>query len=119
MKTEKIHNGVIVPAVTPLRADLSLDEKALEQLFHSFYKYDVHPFILGTTGESASLPFLLKKAYIKSAGTIKKTGTKLYAGISSTVLPESIELALYAFENGADAVAATLPSYYQLSEQQM
>ena len=77
------------------------------------------PFILGTTGESASLPLDIKKDYVKEAGKNKKQGTLLYAGISSNVLSESIEFAKFCADHGVDAVAATLPSYYPLTESQM
>ncbi|MBO9658760.1 MAG: dihydrodipicolinate synthase family protein [Chitinophagaceae bacterium] len=119
MKLTKEYSGIIVPMVTPLTAGFALDEVAVEKLFELMYAHDVDPFILGTTGESASLPLAVKKSYIRKASAIKKKGSKLYVGISSTVLSESIELAKYGFERGADAVAASLPSYYQLSVSQM
>lgn len=119
MKLTKEYSGIIVPMVTPLTAGFSLDEAAIEKLFELMYAHEADPFILGTTGESASLPLAVKKNYIRKASAIKKKGSKLYTGISATVLSESIGLAKYSFEHGADAVAATLPSYYQLSVSQM
>jgi len=119
MKKTKKYYGVIVPAVTPLRPDLKLDKTAVKRIFDNFYKYNVSPFILGTTGESASLPSDLKVDYIKEAGINKKPGTVLYAGISSNVLRESIEFAKICADNGVDAVAATLPYYFSLTESQM
>lgn len=119
MKTREIYKGIIVPAVTPLTGHFSLDEKAVERLFSHFYQYQVSPFILGTTGESASLPLPLKKAYVRKAGKIKEEGSMLYSGISSNNLHESIEFAKFCFDNGVNAVAATLPSYYSLTEDQM
>ena len=77
------------------------------------------PFILGTTGESASLPVELKKDYLQLAAKLKQPGTLLYAGISSNCLQESIDLAKQSFDAGVDVVATTLPSYYALTEYQM
>jgi len=119
MKKNEKYYGVIIPAVTPLTADHKLDKPAVKKVFDSFYKYNISPFILGTTGESASLPADLKAEYIKEAGRNKKPGTVLYAGISSNVLSESIEFAKLSADNGVDAVAATLPYYFSLTESQM
>lgn len=119
MKKEKKYSGIIVPAATPLTADLKIDETAVEKMFNNFYKHDVSPFILGTTGEAASLPVELKKEYIELAGRLKKEGTILYAGISSNVVEESVLFAKFCADHAVDAVAATLPSYYALTEKQV
>jgi dihydrodipicolinate synthase/N-acetylneuraminate lyase len=119
MSTGKKYKGIIVPAVTPLTEGFLLDEEATEKLFHHFYTHRISPFILGTTGESASLSLPVKEAYVKKAGKIKQPGTILYAGISSNNLRESIDFAKFCFNHGVDAVAATLPSYYALTEDQM
>ncbi len=119
MDKNKKYKGIIVPAITPLTQDLKLDEAAVEKLFHNFYKHDVSPFILGTTGESASLSMKIKTAYLSAAAKNKKAGTALYAGISSNIVDESIDFAKRCADNGVDAVAATLPSYYALNENQV
>jgi dihydrodipicolinate synthase/N-acetylneuraminate lyase len=111
--------GIIVPAITPLTADYKLDETAVKKIFNSFYQHNIAPFILGTTGEAASLPMQVKKDYVLAAAKNKKTGTLLYAGISSNVLEESIEVANYCSENKVDVLVATLPSYYTLTEKQI
>lgn len=119
MKKNKKFSGVIVPAVTPLTKALQIDDAAVGKIFDQFYKHNISPFILGTTGESASLPVDVKEQYVKSAAKNKKTGTVLYAGISSNVVAESIEFAAFCADHAVDAVAATLPSYYTLTETQM
>lgn len=118
MKKKK-HSGVIVPMVTPLTANLEIDEAAVPRLFDSFYRHNIAPFILGTTGESASLSMLQRRALMACAGRYKKADTMLYVGIGSNVVSESIQLAAIAADNGADAVAATLPTYYALGEEEM
>jgi len=119
MKKNKKYRGVIIPAITPFTEDHKLDEEAVEKLFRHFYKHNTVPFILGTTGESSSLPLSIKEAYVKEAAKNKKPGTMLYAGVSSNILNESIEFAKFCADNGIDAVAANLPSYYTLTESQM
>lgn len=119
MRKNKKFSGIIVPAVTPLTTRLEIDEAGVNHLFSLFYQNNISPFILGTTGESASLPQQVKEDYIRIAGMIKQPDTVLYAGISSNVLKESVELAFYAADHGVDAVAVTLPSYYALTPVQM
>ena len=115
MDKEKKYKGIIVPAITPLTASLQLDEAAVEKIFSNFYQHDIAPFILGTTGESASLPSEIKTAYIKAAAKNKKAGSVLYAGISSNVFNEAVGFAKLCADNAVDAAAATLPSYYALN----
>jgi len=119
MKTQKKYSGVVIPAVTPLTAAFGLDHGALERMFEFFRNNSVHPFILGTTGEGASIPFAMKREFIQLAGNLKKGEDVLYASVSSNALTESIELAKCSFDSGADVVVATLPSYYALSETAM
>ena len=119
MKKEKKYSGIVVPAVTPLTAALKLDERSVERMFTGFSAYRVQPFILGTTGESASLPLWLKKDYVLKAAAIKNPGMILYAGISSNCVEESVEFSKFCFDNGVDVVAATLPTYYALTPGQM
>lgn len=119
MTNKQKYKGVVIPAVTPLTGTYKLDHGALERMFHLFRQNHAMPFINGTTGESASLPFSLKKELIIAAGKLKTNGDVLYGGISSNSLDESVDLAKLCFDNGADAVAATLPSYYTLSDGQI
>lgn len=112
-------SAVIVPVVTPLTERFALDEEAVRKIFNNLYRHQVTPFVLGTTGESASLALEIKRKYIKEAGRLKPTGTILYAGISSNCFRESVALAKFCFDHGADAVVSTLPSYYLLSVDQM
>lgn len=116
---EKKYKGIIVPAITPFTSSFQLDEQAVEKIFGQFYEHNISPFILGTTGESASLSNQLKSDYLKAAAKNKKAGSVLYAGISSNVFNESVEFAKLCADNAVDAVAATLPSYYALNNDQM
>ncbi len=116
---KKKYHGVVVPAITPLTAGLDLDTDAAGRLLLFFRQHDVLPFILGTSGEAPSLPAKLKQDYIRLAGRFKTAGEQLYVGISSWCLADSVEWANIAFGEGADVVVANLPSYYQLSDDQI
>jgi len=119
MLTKKKYHGVVIPAVTPLTETHTLDRQAVEKLWAYFHAHGAMPFILGTTGEAASLPATVKNDYIQLAATLKKAGDTLYAGISSNALQESVEMAKRCFGEGVDVVVATLPTYYALTEDQM
>ena len=119
MSNTKKYKGIIVPAVTPLTASFQLDEAAVEKIFANFYQHNISPFILGTTGESASLSNKIKLDYLNAAAKNKKAGSVLYAGISSNVFNESVDFAKLCADNAVDAVAATLPTYYALKDGQM
>jgi 4-hydroxy-tetrahydrodipicolinate synthase len=119
MLHNKKYKGVVVPAVTPLTASLTLDIGAVERMLANFRKHHVAPFILGTTGEAASLSQQVKQDYLQTAARLKQPGDVLYAGISSNVLEESIAFANSCFDAGVDVVVATLPNYYPLTPAQM
>lgn len=119
MLHNKKYKGIVVPAVTPLTASLTLDAGAVERMLANFRKHHVAPFILGTTGEAASLPLSVKQEYLQTAARLKQPGDVLYAGISSNVLEESVSFAKSCFDAGVDVVVATLPNYYPLTPMQM
>jgi 4-hydroxy-tetrahydrodipicolinate synthase len=119
LPTNKKYRGVIVPAVTPLKADYELDEWGVEKLFAFFRRHGVMPFIMGTTGEASSLSMRIKHQYIRMAARIKQPGELLYVGISSNCLEDAAELGKFCFGEGVDVVVANLPSYYKLTDGQM
>ncbi|WP_461102097.1 dihydrodipicolinate synthase family protein [Spirosoma koreense] len=116
---KKKYQGVVVPLVTPLTERFTLDKAAVEKIILHLQASEAMPFVLGTTGESTSLPMSVKQAFVKEAARLKTGDSMLYAGISGNCLEESVDFANACFDMGVDAVAATLPSYYALSESQM
>src|SRR5690606_11725328 len=119
MKEIRTKKETIVPVVAPLKQDLSLDHDAVARIFSYLYSNGAIPFILGTTGESASLSNAFKEEYLRSAVNNRPEGEKLYVGISSNIMEDSISFANLAFELGVSEVAATLPTYYKLSDIQI
>ena len=119
MQHHKKYKGVVVPTVTPLTSDFKIDRDAVERMMAEFRSWQVTPFILGTTGEAASLSQSVKQDYLQTAAGLKQPGEVLYAGISSNVLEESVSFAQRCFDAGVDVVVATLPNYYPLTPAQM
>jgi len=118
-KEEKIFKGVIVPVITPLNADLSVDVGSLEKILDRFIDAGVAPFVLGTTGEAVSLSAKQKETIVKATAEQVSGRLPVFAGVSGNCLVESIESAKIYAGFGASAVVAHLPFYYPLSESQM
>lgn len=119
MKTKKKYHGTIVPLVTPVDIKYQLDKGAVARILEHLKQFNASPFILGTTGESALLTNQLKQEYLETVSRIRSPEHKLYVGISSNSMKETIDFSKKCFEYGADAVVATLPFYYKLSERQI
>jgi len=118
-RKDKKYGGVIVPMVTPINADLSIDGDSVASIMKTFTSNDVSVFILGTTGESVSVPDKQKTELVRLTIKERKNNTKVYAGISGNCLEESIESAKIYASLGVDAVVAHLPFYYPVSADSM
>ena len=112
--------GIIPPLITPLIDNNTLDIVGLENLIEHVLKGKVHGiFILGTTGESASLSIDLRIQMIRETSRILQGRIPLLVGISDTSIIESISLAQIAFEVKADAVVSTPPYYFSLDQAEL
>jgi 4-hydroxy-tetrahydrodipicolinate synthase len=116
---DKKHNGVIIPTISPINEDFTIDSGAIERLLESFIQHNVDAFLLGTTGESVSFSIKQKNDLVKKAVSFNNKRCKIYAGISGNSLPESIEEAIRYHDLGVETVVAHLPFYYPITDQQM
>ncbi|WP_114748482.1 dihydrodipicolinate synthase family protein [Pleomorphovibrio marinus] len=117
--TQKIFKGVVVPMVSPFQADGGIDTAAVEKLMDRFAQHQLSPLVLGTTGESASLGEDESIVLLKAAIATKSPNQKVYAGIVNNEVARQVSLGKQYLDLGADAVVATLPSYYCLTPIQM
>jgi dihydrodipicolinate synthase/N-acetylneuraminate lyase len=105
--------GIIPPLVTPLLDNNTLDMDGLEKLIEHTINGGVHGiFILGTTGEFASLSHNIRGELIKQTCKIVNGRVPVLAGISDSAFSESLNLASVAADSGADAVVLTPPYYF-------
>ncbi|HXK61548.1 MAG TPA: dihydrodipicolinate synthase family protein [Acidobacteriota bacterium] len=111
--------GVIVPMITPLTAQGRIDGLAVERIVRHFCRADARPFVLGTTGESASLSHDLRQDLVRLTRMSTPSHVPVYAGISDNCLAYSLEAAKRFADLGVDAVVAHLPSYYPLNPEQI
>lgn len=119
MKLKEKFKGVIVPMVSPVTDNFNVDEPAVERIIASFVKNDVIPFVLGTTGEAASLSASQKVELVKASHKSLEGKLPLMAGIGGNSLFTSIEEGKQFADLGAEALVATIPNYYPSDETQM
>ena len=106
--------GVYAAAITPLKADYSLDLESLSLLLDFLAVRGCHgALLLGTTGEGPSFSASERAALWRAAAEWREShpGFRLLAGTGSPSLSESVELNRVAFDLGFDA-AVSLPPYY-------
>jgi 4-hydroxy-tetrahydrodipicolinate synthase len=115
----KKFSGVVVPMITPLLPDHTIDFAAVVKLMISFHQNNIHPLVLGTTGESPSISRKESLKLIETAVNCKGKGQIVYAGIVGNEVESLIERANEYLQLGADVIVATLPSYYTLTPAQM
>jgi 4-hydroxy-tetrahydrodipicolinate synthase len=108
--------GVYAAAVTPLKADFSLDLDALPLLLNFLARRGCHGVLLcGTTGEGPSLSAMERTALWQAATKWRESqpGFRLLAGTGSPSLSETIELNRAALDLGFEAVVSLPPYYYR------
>ncbi len=112
--------GVIVPMVTPLLGRDSIDVSGLEKLIEHILAGGVQGlFILGTTGEAASLSYRLRFELIKRVCAQVKRRVPVLVGITDTSFVESVNIANKARDAGAQAVVLAPPYYFPAGQPEL
>lgn len=120
MSLEKPLRGIVVPMITPLKDQNTLDTEGLERLVEHILSGGVHGlFILGTTGEGSGLSYDLRYELVEQVCDQVEGRVPVLVGISDTALSESLRLAKKAADCGADAVVATPPYYFRNSQDEL
>ena len=113
-------SGVIPPMVTPLRSYDQLDEGGLDHLVDHLIAGGVHGiFALGTTGEAPNLSYRLRREVIEATCRRADGRTPVLVGITDSSFVESVRLAHYAAECGADAVVLAPPFYFPAAQPEL
>lgn len=116
---KKKFSGVVVPMVTPVHADMTIDIAATENLVQHLVNHGAAPFVLGTTGESASIARVEKKKLVQASVRAAEGKSVVYAGISGNSLADSMEDARQYFDLGAQVFVATMASYFPADAEQI
>jgi len=116
--SSKFKKGVIVPMVTPLNADESMDTGAVERLVNFLIGGGVHGiFTLGTTGEISRLDPGECLRTIKAVVSAVNGRLPVYAGISAHAgTKQTLRNLKQAERAGADFVVVTLPYYFPIED---
>jgi dihydrodipicolinate synthase/N-acetylneuraminate lyase len=110
--TLKKYHGIIPPMVTPLRDRDALDVAGLERLIEHILAGGVHGlFILGTTGEGPSLSYRLRKELIERTCRQVNRRVPVLVGITDTAFQESLNVARWSADAGADSLVVAPPYY--------
>ncbi|MBI5395542.1 MAG: dihydrodipicolinate synthase family protein, partial [Verrucomicrobia bacterium] len=98
--------------ITPLHGRDELDVAGLERLIEHILAGGVSGlFILGTTGEGPSLSYRLRKEFVERTCRLAKGRVPVLVGITDTAFVESVNVARWSAEAGADAVVLAPPYY--------
>lgn len=125
---QKRFRGVVVPMVTPVHEDGTLDSAAVERIVSFFALSGVSPLLMGTTGEGNSVSqhdgLLMVEAAVSARNTHNatfnpRTPSLIYAGLTGNCFAEQLRQASAYARAGADVIVATLPTYYALTPDQM
>ena len=115
----KTYAGVIIPMVTPFTKEGKIDVEATKRICNYFVNNGVSPLLLGTTGESTSVPAKDGKLFVKTAVEAINNRVTVYANLSGNCVQENIESAKAYLDYGTDVIVSILPCYYPLTPQQM
>ncbi len=119
MKPTKKFHGVVVPMVTPLTEEGKIDCNSVSKLIENFVKAGVSPLLMGTTGEGNSVSHKDAVELTKAAVSAARGRITIYACLTGSCVGDQLRLADDLIAAGADVLAATLPSYYALTDEQM
>ena len=119
MNAKQLYRGVVVPMVTPVDQTYKLDKEAVTKIAQSFVDNQIHPLLMGTTGEGQSVGFADAIELIKTVKAIAAGKVTVYVALTGTVVAEQYAAMKPYVEAGADVLVSTLPSYYALTEDQM
>lgn len=113
---QKKFSGVIVPMITPFTKSGQIDQDAVVRITEHIVKNGASPFVLGTTGESASIADDLRPSLVETMVRTVAGRTATFAGIASNCFKASVDAAKRYSDLGVDAAVAHLPSYYPLTD---
>jgi dihydrodipicolinate synthase/N-acetylneuraminate lyase len=114
MSNEKKYRGVIVPMVSVLTESLEIDYRSIDKYINFIVDTGTYPFVLGTTGEIASLTHAKKYSFIREVSRCLAGRSLLYAGITDNCIEYSIKAANDYAELGVNVLVAHLPYFYPL-----
>ena len=106
-------SGIIPPIITPMVGRDQLDHAGLGRLIEHLLSGGVHGvFALGTTGESPSLSYALRREMVARTIELVRSRVPVLVGITDTSFVETVQLAKHAADCGATALVLSTPYYF-------
>jgi dihydrodipicolinate synthase/N-acetylneuraminate lyase len=119
MLKEKL-TGVIVPLLTPLNADETLDEAGLRRLIEYVLAAGASGVLaLGTTGEFALLSNAVKQRIAAAVCEMVNGRVPVLIGISDAGTQRALQWGKAVVAYGADAIVSTVPYYFTHSQEEL
>ena len=112
--------GVIVPLLTPMNEDETINEKELRNQINHQINSGIHGvFPLGTNGEAYILNFDEKVEVLKIVVDEVNGRVPVYAGTGCISTKETIKLSLKAKEIGVDILSIVTPYFASASQEEL
>lgn len=106
--------------ITPLLGRDALDVEGLARLVEHLVAGGVHGlFVLGTTGEAASLSYRLRRDVIRRTCEQVHGRLPILVGVTDTSPTETRDLARFSAEAGANAVVLAPPYYLPMNQSEL
>ncbi|MBL4882973.1 MAG: dihydrodipicolinate synthase family protein [Planctomycetaceae bacterium] len=113
-------SGIIPLVVTPLLDRDTLDVPGAKRVIEHILAGGASGlFILGSTGEAPSLSYRLRRQYIELVCEIVDQRVPVLVGITDTSFVESVTLAKFAQQAGANAVVLSTPYYFPAGQTEL
>ena len=108
------------PIITCFDKDRNIDEAAQRSVYEYVMAGGIQGFIvMGSIGEFFALSMTQRKQMADIAVDVCKGRAKTVIGCGSTRIDDTVELANYALDKGADAVIIVPPYYFALTEPEL
>ena len=112
--------GIIVPLLTPLKPDESLDEAGLERLIEHVIEGGVAAiFVVGTSGEFPALAPAVKERLVRATSALVGGRVPVLAGVAEPGTRLAVSQAQRMAKLGIDCVVVTTPYYFLHSQEEV
>ena len=112
--------GVVPPVPTPITSAGQIDESGIHRIMDHLVRGGCDgAFILGSTGELASLPQSHREAMIRMSVKAAAGRIPVLVGIADTCREDTLSLASFASDQGCDALVLNAPCYYDLTSDEL
>ena len=113
-------DGIIVPLITPLTSDETLDEHGLERVVEHVIGGGCSAiFVLGSSGEGPALSLAVKERLVRAVSEQAKGRVPVLVGVFGVGTRDTVALAKQLTRQGGDAVVAVAPYYFALTQNEI